>query len=197
MIVLLPGMDGTGDLLLPFLQVLPECQAVRVIRYPTDHSLSYAELERYVISAFPIGEPITLIAESFSGPIALRLSTDRSLNLRAVVVVCGFASHPLGFSGTILARLPLSWLFKLEVPPIILRTFLLGNDASDELLRATAQAIWSVRPNVLADRLREALTSRYCSVQITPVARVVVLFSEKDRLIGKKALKVDHADCGA
>ena len=182
-------MDGTGDLFSPFLQALPRCQAVRVVSYPADRAANYPALERHVVDSLPAGEPIMIVAESFSGPIALRLSANRSLKLRAVVVVCSFASRPLGFSGAIFARLPLSCLFRLRIPPLLLRRFLLGNKANEELVKGTVAAISSVRPDVLAGRLREALTSRYCAGPILPATRVVALFSQKDRLLGRRARK--------
>lgn len=75
MLVLLPGMDGTGTLFDPLLAVLPKTCQIKVIKYPTDASLTYEELERYVIERLPIGRsPLIVIAESFSGPIALRLA---------------------------------------------------------------------------------------------------------------------------
>ncbi len=70
MVVLLPGMDGTGELFAPFLSSLAGICSVQVIRYPRDADLTYAELQQYVMNQLPVSEPITLIAESFSGPIA-------------------------------------------------------------------------------------------------------------------------------
>lgn len=186
MIVLLPGMDGTGELFLPFLNSVPKSCAVHVVRYPTNIPLTYPELEQYVLNHLPSGEPITLVAESFSGPIALRLSVNTTINLRTVVVVCSFASRPFGLLGSILARLIVPLPFKLRVHPILLRTFLFGNDASDELITATVNAISSVHPNVLAGRLRDALMSQYCSRLAVPASRVIALFSRRDRLLGHR-----------
>jgi hypothetical protein len=44
-LVLLPGMDGTGQLFAPFLTALGHGVDVKVVRYPTKEPLSYAELE--------------------------------------------------------------------------------------------------------------------------------------------------------
>src|SRR5437588_9478711 len=96
MLVLLPGMDGVGFLFGPFLACLPGACSVRVVRYPTDAELTYAQLEQHVSENLPGNEPSTLIAESFSGPIALRLTNNPTLNIRAVVLVCSFGSRPLG-----------------------------------------------------------------------------------------------------
>jgi pimeloyl-[acyl-carrier protein] methyl ester esterase len=187
MLVLLPGMDGTGALFAPFISYLTEACEVQIVRYPADVFLTYSQLEQHVLDHLPKDVPITLVAESFSGPIALRISERGDLNLQAVVLVCSFASRPLGWIGTLLARFPLGYLFRLPLPTTILRTFLLGGSASRELISAIASAISSVQPFVLAARRREVLTATYCPGHIQPLTRVVVLFSKRDRLIGRRA----------
>ena len=44
-LVLLPGMDGTGELFAPFVAALKREFKVVVVRYPTNEPLGYAELE--------------------------------------------------------------------------------------------------------------------------------------------------------
>ena len=46
-LVLLPGMDGTGDLFAPLLSALSPALRTIVIRYPSDRPLGYAELEAH------------------------------------------------------------------------------------------------------------------------------------------------------
>jgi hypothetical protein len=43
-LVLLPGLDGTGELFGPFLKVIPQSWPRRVVSYPVDRVLSYWEL---------------------------------------------------------------------------------------------------------------------------------------------------------
>lgn len=195
MLILLPGMDGTGELFAPFLQSLAGTCSVQVFRYPRDADLTYAELQQYVLNQLPDNEPITIIAESFSGPIALRLSNTPTLNIRAVVLVCSFGSRPLGILGAVLAHLPIEFLLKFRPPELAIRTLLLGRAASDELVAATIEAISSVRPTVLASRLRAALRLRHTSGQAVPSARVIAIFSTRDRLIGRAARRSIEKAC--
>ncbi|WP_228488314.1 hypothetical protein [Caenimonas koreensis] len=44
-LVLLPGMDGTGDLFAPFIAAWKG--PVHVVRYPTDTALNYQELTAF------------------------------------------------------------------------------------------------------------------------------------------------------
>ncbi|MBC7989027.1 MAG: hypothetical protein H7Y19_05525 [Luteimonas sp.] len=76
-VIVLPGLDGTGELLDAFAAALaPEFDA-QIIPYPRDRMLGYADLTQLVIAAMPRNEPFLLVAESFSGPIALRVAATR------------------------------------------------------------------------------------------------------------------------
>ena len=58
--LLLPGMDGTGDLFEPFLSVLPAGVEATVISYPRDRKLSYEQLEESVWEKLP-SEPFVIV----------------------------------------------------------------------------------------------------------------------------------------
>jgi hypothetical protein len=47
-LVLLPGMDGTGDLFDDFVAALPQGTAFRIGRYPTREFLNYSQLDAFV-----------------------------------------------------------------------------------------------------------------------------------------------------
>lgn len=76
MLVLLPGMDGTGELFQPFLSCLPVSERTLIIRYPSATEMSYDELEAYVLDHLP-NQPFTLIAESFLGPDCLAADAEK------------------------------------------------------------------------------------------------------------------------
>ena len=71
-LVLLPGMDGTGDLFAPLLSALPPALRTIVVRYPCDRPLGYAGRTRG-----PKDQPFVLLGESFSGPIAAAIAAAR------------------------------------------------------------------------------------------------------------------------
>lgn len=74
-------MDGTGELFRPFLAASkPEFRAT-VIKYPTDKLLDYAALAESVSSQLPTDERFVLLAESFSGPIAISLAASKPKGL--------------------------------------------------------------------------------------------------------------------
>jgi pimeloyl-[acyl-carrier protein] methyl ester esterase len=71
-LLLLPGMDGTGGLFSDFIAALPHDLQTILLRYPTDHFLSYSELQNLVREKSP-NSPFVLLAESFSTPLAIQL----------------------------------------------------------------------------------------------------------------------------
>jgi len=93
-LVLLPGMDGTGDLFAPFIAALGGKFEVRVVTYPGDHCGGYEELEAIARAAIPEDRPYILLGESFSGPIAMSIAASAPKQLRGLVLCCTFATNP-------------------------------------------------------------------------------------------------------
>ncbi|MTW11641.1 alpha/beta hydrolase [Pseudoduganella eburnea] len=93
-LVLLPGMDGTGELFTPFIQALGGQFDVRVVKYPGDHGGGYDELEALARAALPQDRPYFLLGESFSGPIAVSIAASAPQHLSGLVLCCTFAHNP-------------------------------------------------------------------------------------------------------
>jgi pimeloyl-[acyl-carrier protein] methyl ester esterase len=153
------------------------------------------ELETYVVQQIPREQPVTVIAESFSGPIALALAARSDVNVTAVLLVCSFAGRPLGWLGSLIARLPLQSILRFLIPRWMIRRCLVGRDASDELVLLMRAAISKVEPEVLASRLRMALTDRYCLGPVQCRTRVIAVFSTRDCLVGHSALQSIRRAC--
>jgi hypothetical protein len=60
--VLLPGLDGTGDLFAPFIAAAPSRCVLQQLRLPHDKVLGYFELAEWVQSRLPDGD-LVLVAE--------------------------------------------------------------------------------------------------------------------------------------
>ena len=156
--VLLPGLDGTGKLFAPLLARLPVGVTPTVVAYPADRRLSLAQLADHVRAYLPTtGEPFLLLAESFSGPVALRIAADRSPALRAVVLCASFAFLPFGPVSRFVLGCVSHVLFYLRPPAWAVRMILIGPDAPESLLLAFYGALARVEPAVLGHRLRLAL----------------------------------------
>ncbi len=189
LILLLPGMDGTGILFEPFLQVLPNHIDVKVVRYPENTYLSYAQLAQRVLDVAPVEEPYLIIAESYSGPVAILLAARAAGNLRAVVFVSSFVSRPLGRIGAWVGRAIQTVFFRTRPPAWILRWFLMEPSTPRKLITATQNAIARVRPDVLARRLRDALNADFAAMLPGCTARMAYLLPVADRLLGRRGLR--------
>lgn len=155
-LVLLPGMDGTGRFFAPLIGVLPPDVLPKVISYPTDNPLTYAQAERLVWDALPSQGEFALLGESYSGPIALRIAAQRPAGLRAVVLAVSFAQAPKTKAARITSKLG---TLALGIPPPdwIVRRFFLGPGAPSDLVAGFKQVVGAVRPEILATRLRDIL----------------------------------------
>jgi len=157
-VIVLPGLDGTGELLDVFAAALaPEFDA-QIIPYPSDQMLGYADLTQLVIAAMPGKEPFLLVAESFSGPIALRLAATRPDNLAGLVLCASFAKAPLRrlFSPFVLGRLMRHFPIQ-RVPTRMMMPMLMGKWSSPDWRRRVQASLSGVARNVIGHRLREVL----------------------------------------
>ena len=188
-ILLLPGMDGSGELLREFVGALPVGVETTVVHYPGDHVLTYAELEELVRAAIPVGEEFVLLAESYSTPLAIRVAAKQPEGLRALVLCSGFASSPVrGWLRDVAMMLPLRTL-RVVFPETMVRWLMVGWDAPQALVSVVASEVDWVEPHVLAARVREVLS---CNVD-AELAKVAVpiqyLRAAEDRLVAVECLE--------
>lgn len=187
-LILLPGMDGTGDLFAPFIQALGPAHQVHVVRYPTDAPWGYAELESFARAALPANQPFVLLGESFSGPIAISLAASAPPQLKALVLCCSFASAPRP-SFKVLA--PLAGLVPVSsVPMGLLNWFLLGRRFSTVALRsALSRALSEVSPAALRARLRAVLSVDASAKLAACTLPTLYLCASHDRVVPRSAAR--------
>ena len=154
-IVLLSGLDGTGVLFKPLLDVLPTNVEPIVVSYPPDEKLSYGKLVEHVMSRLPKDEVYILIGESFSGPIAYEIALRQPGNMKAVVFVASFLKPPQRLVLGLTKLLPRSLLLSLPIPAFVIKLFMLGSKASTKLVDLFRLSLSKVSAKVLAYRLDE------------------------------------------
>ena len=144
-LVLLPGLDGTGNLFARFVFALTPCLEARIVRYPTDRSLSYADLFSFVLDAIPQSQPFVLLAESFSTPLAVRLAATNPASLKGLVICAGFIKSPLRGWMRYMTSFVQPPLFRIPPPRFLLERFLIGPQAPralrDEVRRTCDQCL--------------------------------------------------------
>jgi pimeloyl-[acyl-carrier protein] methyl ester esterase len=188
-LVLLPGLDGTGDLFNEFIVALPSGFQAITVRYPTTRSLSYAQLVPLVRDATPTSDPFVLVAESFSTPLAIQIGAEGPPNMKALVLCAGFATSPVRGWRRFLASALAPILFRLPLPAFLAKRVLAGWDAPIEFVRAVRTAISSVTATVLTDRLRSVFS---CDVRTAlRKVRIPILYlrARQDELVGAASLE--------
>jgi pimeloyl-[acyl-carrier protein] methyl ester esterase len=182
-LVLLPGMDGTGALFTDFVKALHGAFDARVVRFPNDTFLPYADLMTFVQSAAPVAEPFVLVAESFSTPLAVRYAAMRPPNLKGLVISAGFVTSPArGWRRFIISRLAPA-MFRLPFPDFAIRFLLVAPGASMPLIAAVSAAVSSVRPKVLSGRLRDVLACDARAELAQVAVPILYVQGERDRLV--------------
>lgn len=155
-LVLLPGLDGTGLLFQPLLEQLGNNLSAQVIRYPPDQCLSVQELAAQVRQEVAFDHDTVLLAESFSGLVAMELLWQ-GIPLHSVIFCASFASTPRPWLLQLAMLLPLETLIRLPLPDGLLR--LLGLNA--RLVELIRQVREQVSPAVFAHRLRLIAAARH------------------------------------
>ena len=185
LLVLLPGMDGTGELFAPFVDALGPAQPVQVLRYPVDRPMGYAELLRWVAPQLPATAPYVLLGESFSGPIAWRLAASAGENCMGLVLCCSFARNPL----PLLA--PLAGLCDVvrwqALPGICKEWAMLGHAAPLPARQAFRDALAQVAPSVLNAWARAVLRLPEAPTPLRPQWPVLCLSARNDRVVPRTA----------
>ena len=186
-LLLLPGLDGTGRLFGPFLACVAGFEA-RVVSYPPDRHLSIDELADLVQGLLPRSGPLVLVAESFSGRVALELVLRERSRVAAVVLVASFASNPTSLPSSVAAMVP-DLMFSPAPPGWLLRRLLIGADAPEDLITELGAAIRAVAPPVLAGRLREVLTRPAPPAGVLAGVEITYIRGTRDALVGKRGLE--------
>jgi pimeloyl-ACP methyl ester carboxylesterase len=182
-IVLLPGLDGTGELFAPLIEELHDSFEIQIIRYDTQKKQSYQELFNYVIDNLP-SDDFILVAESFSGVIAYQIGLKKPQNLKHIILVATFLQNPRPI---LLNLIPNSYILSLPIPKIIIKMFFLGFSTDIKTINLFQKIIKTVSPNVLYFRLQEIKKLKLKEEEIT--LPITYIQANDDQLVLKKSLK--------
>lgn len=182
-LVLLPGLDGTGDLFRNFLEELPRGYRRSVVRY-SSHLSSYTDLAPVVRAAIPKDPPYVLLAESFSTPLAIQIASTHPGSLRGLILCAGFASSPVPAMLRPAASLVAPWLISSGWREWVVRGCLVGPDAPIDLVHQVQQAVRQVPSQVMVDRLRAVLRSDVRNELRQIRVPILCLQASRDRLVG-------------
>jgi pimeloyl-[acyl-carrier protein] methyl ester esterase len=176
-IVLLPGLDGTGRLFKRFLATAPAYLSLTALSLPEETS-TYEALAGSVVRNLPQGDPLVLIAESFSGPLAVAVAERHPVS--ALVFCNSFVNAPRSRG---LRWLILPALFMVPIPALLMRRYMLGPDADDALIDDVTEVVGSVPATVLASRMRLVLDTDKSSGFARCGAPTLYVRGMEDRLV--------------
>jgi pimeloyl-ACP methyl ester carboxylesterase len=183
-IVLLPGLDGTGDLFDRLTVGLAGEFTVNVMRYPNDPNLGYAgyaELARKAIGR----RPVFLLGESFSGPVAVRVAAQLGPQIRGVILAATFLKSPL--PGWFLRRAART---DPEATPKRIRdAILMGSYGDDELRNKVDEIVRGLSRPVRAARLRAIAGVDVRDDFAKLACPILVLHGRKDWLVSMTAMQ--------
>jgi pimeloyl-[acyl-carrier protein] methyl ester esterase len=186
-LVILPGLDGTGARLGEFARLLAPTVEGRIVAYPRDEPLGYAGLEALVRASLPAPRRFFLMAESFAGPLAIRISADPPAGLAGVILCGTFAKNPFPWLRpvrSLAVRLPIKSL------PRWLRAPMLWG--SGDPRRAPPQALRSmaaVDAAVIRRRLGEIFDLDDMSRLDGVMLPALVLAARRDLIVPRRATR--------
>lgn len=155
-LVLSPGLDGTGLMFRPLIAALPPHIRPLVLSFPDHTALGYEELLPLVLGRLPADAPFVLLGESFSGPLVLQAAATRPIGLKAVILCASFVTCPRQFVPKWAANLVPASPFRFFPQAPGMKALMAGY-ANPELTALTKQALSQVAPEVLAHRIRAVI----------------------------------------
>jgi len=188
-LVLLPGLDGTGNLFGNFASVLDPSLGARIVRYPKDRPLSYDDLLPLVVGAIPENQPFVLLAESFSTPLAVRVAATHPACLKGLVICAGFIRNPVqGWLSHMKALVQPSF-FRIPPPRFVIERFLIGAHAPSDLRDEVRRTLRSVSPEVVAFRVRAVMACEAGKELVRVRVPTLYLRGDQDRLVRKTSFQ--------
>jgi pimeloyl-ACP methyl ester carboxylesterase/catechol 2,3-dioxygenase-like lactoylglutathione lyase family enzyme len=181
LLVLLPGLDGTGKLFVKFIEALGDRVDTQVIGYPSQEPLGYEELESLVRAALPEHRPYVILAESFGGPIAMRIAASRPRDLVGLILCATFAKNPyprLGWASRLTFLVPIK-----SLPRWVRAPLMWGSASAVRVPPRAERAIATVASAVVRRRLAALLTvDATASLERIDIPAIII-YAKHDRVV--------------
>lgn len=182
-LILLPGMDGTGELFARLSKKLANRVPHVVMDYPVNPADTYADLVARLANS--IGrDPVVVLGESFGGPIAVGVAALIPGQVKGVILAATFLSTPWP-----------KWIMRAaalfaprDAPGFILRYALRGSRRDAELDAHIGSVIGKLPREVAAQRLREVseVEAGYAFNALS--CPILVLHGTNDRLVSHRPI---------
>lgn len=183
-LVLLPGLDGSGELFAPLLGSLEERFDCIVVDYPDLES--FAAYVEHAQSFLPRDRAISLLAESFSGPVAIALMVRHRAYIETAVLSATFAVSPRPLLTGLAGLRPAAWLTSPALRRFAVDLFGLNGGACPTTRSLVMQVTSRSDPAVL--RRRAAILHRVDVRGLLPAIDIPVLClrASRDRVVAAR-----------
>jgi pimeloyl-[acyl-carrier protein] methyl ester esterase len=179
-VLVLPGLDGTGLLLEEFARLIGAEHHVEVIAYPGDLA-TYGSLETWLETRLP-QEEFAMVAESFSGPLAIRIASQNPKYLKATVLVATFARRPRPVSSALFAIARLFPYFQRIVAQASL-PFVVGRERPENFVSVYESALQGLAWPILVNRVQSVLQIDVRELLTHVRSPVAYIIARNDRLV--------------
>lgn len=150
-LLLLPGLDGSGTLFKPLLELLPNHIKTKIAPIPTDLLGDHQQIAQQLLAELP-EQNYVILAESFSGRTAYELCRIAPDKFIYVIFVASFVNKPSRLL-SLFRLLPLSKLSKNQFIMHRIAPFLLGSGHPKQLSTTLYKALLSVPDRCFNNRL--------------------------------------------
>lgn len=184
-LVLLPGLDGTGDPFAPLVDALDPDVPTQIVRYPLADASDYATCEAIARAALPTDRPYALLGESFSGPVAVSIAATAPPGLRGLILSSTFICNPHPYLRPLR---PLLSILPVHSAPLWVSRFLaLGKFATPALGELHQQTLARLPSTTVRQRLRSILECDVTTALANVRVPVLCLTAKHDHLIPNAA----------
>ena len=189
-LVLLPGLDGTGDFFQPLLQALGDSVRTHVVRYPLEGAYDYATCRELVRAELPTGGRYVLLGESFSGPIAISFAADAPKGLVGIILCATFATNPRPRLSIIRPLLPFLPFHGNGTSLRMSRFLVLGRWITPTVRELHQKILSSVPATTIRGRLEAVADCDVREALASVRAPIMCLVARHDRLIPRSAARL-------
>ena len=187
-LVLLPGLDGTGNLFAPLIPELPRTLNVITAAYPSARFMPYPELVSWLSELVPRDGPFAILGESYGSTVAVKFAATHPPNLTGVILCAGFISNPVRKWGPLPKLLARPLFFRFRPPDVLREYFTLGFGSPESLKLALRRAVRSANTEAFAKRARAAIDCDAREEIRQVKVPVLYLQASEDRLVGSDCL---------
>jgi pimeloyl-[acyl-carrier protein] methyl ester esterase len=182
-ILILPGLNGTAEFLMPLAEALAPRYRARVLAYPPDKAWDYEALADYALAHAPDGRFVVL-GESFSSPLAVEIAA-REPRVAGLILAAGFLRSPLPRAFSALVEVfDVRWS-----PHWMVHRAMLGAFGSRDLSARLERSVANTPHRVLVARLKAVLSVDKRERLSEVACPVLCLRGAHDRMIGPAHLR--------